>query len=149
MKTSDRIQKKIVLRAPLARVWSAISDARQFGAWFGLEVDGPFVAGKPIKGVMRPTTVDPEVAKLQEPHTGKPFQILVETVEPMHQRFVEPSRELAGVRISTETVECFQKGVRIAVHRRSYQRDRATTLREHMPEKVVYSNVASRFTFGA
>ena len=55
MKTPDRIQKKIVLRAPLARVWSAISDARQFGAWFGVEFEGPFVAGEPIRGVMRPT----------------------------------------------------------------------------------------------
>lgn len=60
MKTPDQIQKKIVLRAPLARVWSAISDARQFGAWFGVELEGPFVAGEPIRGVMRPTEVDPE-----------------------------------------------------------------------------------------
>ena len=83
MKTPDRIQKKIVLRAPLARVWSAISDARQFGAWFGVELEGPFVAGQPIRGSMRPTQVDPEVAKMQEPYAGGPFRATVEAIEPM------------------------------------------------------------------
>jgi uncharacterized protein YndB with AHSA1/START domain len=83
MKTPDRIQKKITLRAPLARVWSAISDASQFGAWFGVDIEGPFVAGAPIRGVMRPTRVDPEVARMQEPHAGEPFHGTVETIEPM------------------------------------------------------------------
>ena len=83
MKTPDRIQKKIVLRAPLARVWSAISDASQFGIWFGADLEGPFVAGQPIRGAMRPTQVDPDVAKMQEPYTGQPFHGTVETIEPM------------------------------------------------------------------
>ena len=37
--STDRIQKTTLLRAPLARVWSAIADARQFGSWFGVEFD--------------------------------------------------------------------------------------------------------------
>lgn len=82
--TTDRIVKTAVLKAPLARVWSAVSDSREFGAWFGVEFDGPFVAQSPVSGRIRPTTVDPEVAKLQEPHAGTPFTIVVDRVEPMH-----------------------------------------------------------------
>lgn len=83
MSSSDRIEKKIVLRAPLSRVWSAISDAQRFGAWFGVEFDAPFVAGAAMVGRITPTQVDPEVAKLQEPHAGKPFNCVIERIEPM------------------------------------------------------------------
>ena len=38
--TPDAIEKQVMLRAPLARVWSAISDSRQFGSWFGVKFDG-------------------------------------------------------------------------------------------------------------
>jgi uncharacterized protein YndB with AHSA1/START domain len=49
--TTDRIERKILLRAPLARVWRALSDAKEFGDWFGVDFKGKaFVAGKPIKG---------------------------------------------------------------------------------------------------
>ena len=80
----DRIEKKILLRAPQSRVWRAVSDARQFGAWFGVEFDGPFVAGQAMKGRIVPTQVDPEVAKMQEPHTGVAFDISVDRIEPEH-----------------------------------------------------------------
>jgi len=80
--TPDSIQKKITLRAPRSRVWRAISDAKEFGTWFGVEFEGPFVAGKALKGRIVPTKVDPEVAKLQEPHTGLPFDWTVEAIEP-------------------------------------------------------------------
>ena len=43
--STDRIEKTVLLRAPLARVWRAVSDAKEFGTWFGVEFDGPFVAG--------------------------------------------------------------------------------------------------------
>jgi uncharacterized protein YndB with AHSA1/START domain len=45
-----RIEKQVVLRAPRARVWRAISDARQFGAWFGVTLDGEFAEGATIRG---------------------------------------------------------------------------------------------------
>lgn len=77
-----KIEKKVLLRASQSRVWRAISDSQQFGAWFGMKVEGPFVAGKPIKGSIAPTKVDPEIAKLQEPHAGKAFEILIEKVDP-------------------------------------------------------------------
>lgn len=78
----DRIEKQIFLRAPVSRVWRAVSDSREFGAWFGVEFDGPFVAGKAMKGRIVPTQVDPEVAKMQEPHTGVAFDISVDRIEP-------------------------------------------------------------------
>ncbi len=82
MNVPDRIEKKITLRAPISRVWNAISDAQQFGEWFGVAFDGPFVAGTRLTGKIRPTTVDPEVAKLQEPHEGKAFEFTVDRIEP-------------------------------------------------------------------
>ena len=80
----DRIEKKIVLRAPRARVWRAVSDAREFGIWFGVAFDGPFTAGKPMKGTIVPTKVDDEVAKLQKPHEGKAFEVTIDRIEPEH-----------------------------------------------------------------
>jgi uncharacterized protein YndB with AHSA1/START domain len=82
---TDTIRKTAVLKAPLARVWEAISDSQQFGAWFGAEIDGPFVAGTELQAKIRPTTVDPEVARLQEPHAGTPFVVAVEQVEPQRR----------------------------------------------------------------
>lgn len=79
---TNTIRKQARLNAPLARVWAAISDSRQFGTWFGAEFDGPFVAGATLGARIRPTTVDPEVARLQEPHAGTRFVIVVERIEP-------------------------------------------------------------------
>jgi len=81
--TTDRIEKQVLLRAPLARVWQAISDAKQFGTWFGAELDGPFVAGVTVTGRIAPTQVDPEVAKMQEPYRHVTFAWQVERVEPL------------------------------------------------------------------
>ncbi|MGH3577546.1 MAG: SRPBCC family protein [Mycobacterium sp.] len=67
---TDRIEKQVVLRAPIDRVWRAISDAQEFGRWFGVRFDGPFVAGTSVTATITGTTVDDEVAKLQEPHAG-------------------------------------------------------------------------------
>lgn len=80
---TDQIEKKIVLKSSLERVWNAISDSTSFGTWFGVEFEGPFVAGAPLNAKIVGTKVDPEVAKLQESHEGFPFQIRVETIEPM------------------------------------------------------------------
>jgi uncharacterized protein YndB with AHSA1/START domain len=44
------IEKRIELKAPLARVWRAISDHREFGAWFKVNIEAPFVAGQPARG---------------------------------------------------------------------------------------------------
>jgi uncharacterized protein YndB with AHSA1/START domain len=80
---ANRIEKTIVLRASRERVWRAISDSARFGRWFGVEIDGPFVAGKEAVGRIAPTKVDSEVARLQEPYRGTPFRVVVERIEPM------------------------------------------------------------------
>lgn len=82
---NDPIEKKVVLEAPQERVWKAISDAQEFSTWFGIELDGPFEAGQRVSGRIRPTKVDAEVAKLQEPWDGAACDLLVETVEPMRR----------------------------------------------------------------
>ena len=46
----DRIEKKIVLRAPRSRVWRALTDAREFNEWFRVKLRGQFEAGKEISG---------------------------------------------------------------------------------------------------
>ncbi len=46
----DRIEKKIELKAPVSRVWRAITDYREFGEWFRVKLDGPFVAGEKSTG---------------------------------------------------------------------------------------------------
>lgn len=79
---TDRIEKSVVLKAPRARVWNAISDARAFGTWFGLELHGPFVAGRTVEGAIAMTRVDPDVAKQQEPYVGMPCVLMIEAVEP-------------------------------------------------------------------
>src|SRR5438093_9216287 len=83
MSTTDRIEKTTVLRAPRERVWNAISDAKQFGTWFGVEFDGPFVAGARMKGRIVPTKVDSAVAKRQEPYAGMAFDCTIDRIEPM------------------------------------------------------------------
>lgn len=50
MSQTDRIEKSIVLNAPRERVWAALTDAEQFGAWFGVKMAGPFRAGEPVHG---------------------------------------------------------------------------------------------------
>ena len=80
--SSDRIEKQILLRAPRARVWRALSDATEFGTWFGLRFDGPFTPGARLRAVLTPTAVDAEVGKLQTAHEGLPFEITIEQIEP-------------------------------------------------------------------
>lgn len=47
--STDRIEKRVVLRAPRSRVWRAISDAKEFGTWFRMNLDGAFVAGRTVR----------------------------------------------------------------------------------------------------
>src|SRR6476660_3734370 len=42
---TDRIEKTVDLKAPVSRVWKALTDHKEFGSWFRVSVDGPFVPG--------------------------------------------------------------------------------------------------------
>jgi uncharacterized protein YndB with AHSA1/START domain len=47
---SNTIEKRIELDAPVARVWRALTDHHEFGRWFGVKLDGPFVPGEVARG---------------------------------------------------------------------------------------------------
>jgi uncharacterized protein YndB with AHSA1/START domain len=67
----DRIEKHIEIAAPVPRVWQALTDSRQFGEWFLVRMEGPFVPGQPIAG--------------QITHPGYEhvrMQIVVQVIEP-------------------------------------------------------------------
>ena len=43
--STDRIEKRVVVRASPSRVWRAITSAHEFGTWFRMSVEGEFVEG--------------------------------------------------------------------------------------------------------
>ena len=74
--TTDRIEKQILLRAPRARVWRAVTTAEEFGRWFGANLSGgPFVPGARVRGAI----TYPGYEHLT-------FDVTVERVEP--ERFI-------------------------------------------------------------
>jgi uncharacterized protein YndB with AHSA1/START domain len=68
---TDRIEKHVVLLAPRARVWRALTDWKEFGRWFGVDLAGPLSPGARVKG------------KITHPgYENLPFEITVERMEP-------------------------------------------------------------------
>ena len=49
---TDRIEKSIDIAAPVERVWRALTDHEEFGAWFRVKLEGPFVLGETSLGRM-------------------------------------------------------------------------------------------------
>ncbi len=80
----DMIEKNVLLHASPGRVWQAVSDPRELGAWFGMKLDGTVAPGARLRGTITPTSVDPEVAKQQQPYAGQPVEMEIETVVPEH-----------------------------------------------------------------
>jgi uncharacterized protein YndB with AHSA1/START domain len=71
MESTDRIQRKVLIRAPRSRVWRALTNAAEFGTWFRVQLEGDFAVGKRITG------------KMTYPgHEGSPFVATVERIEP-------------------------------------------------------------------
>jgi uncharacterized protein YndB with AHSA1/START domain len=70
--TTDRIEKTIDMKASRARVWKAISDSKQFGTWFELDVDGPFETGREVEGHI----------SSKGKYEGFKFALRVERIEP-------------------------------------------------------------------
>lgn len=104
--TTDRIEKQIEINAPVSRVWRAITDHREFGEWFRVNLDGPFEVGETTCGAItypgyehvtmeviveaieperrfafwwRPYAIDPKVDYSTEPRTLVEF--ILEAVE--------------------------------------------------------------------
>ena len=68
---TDRIEEKVFLRVPRARVWRALTDAEEFGAWFGVKLAGAFAPGASVKGTIT-----------EKGYEGLPFEIVVQRIEP-------------------------------------------------------------------
>jgi uncharacterized protein YndB with AHSA1/START domain len=68
---TDRIEKTVIIKAPRSRVWRAISDATKFGEWFQVKLDGEFMAGATIQGVIT-----------YPGYEGLRMEILIERIEP-------------------------------------------------------------------
>ena len=69
--STDRIEKRVLLSAPRSRVWRALTDAKEFGAWFRVNLEGAFVAGAAVRG------------KLTHPgYEHVMMEVMVERMEP-------------------------------------------------------------------
>jgi uncharacterized protein YndB with AHSA1/START domain len=69
--STDRIEKKVLLRAPRARVWRALTNAEEFGKWFGVEMAGRFAPGARVKGKIT-----------HKGYEHVPFEVDIERMEP-------------------------------------------------------------------
>lgn len=69
--STDRIEKRVVLRAPRARVWRAIATAKEFSAWFVVKIEGEFVEGRTVRG----RVANPRYDKV-------PVEMRIERIEP-------------------------------------------------------------------
>ena len=90
---TDRIEKQIVMKAPRARVWRALADSGEFGRWFGCAFEGPFVAGKTVKG------------RITNPPGWEhiPFEIVIDRIEPeqllsyrWHPYAIDPKKDYSA-----------------------------------------------------
>ncbi len=84
--STDRIEKRVLLRAPRARVWAALADAEAFGRWFGVDLAGSFAPGARLSGRVT-----------HEGYEHVPFEITIERMAPerllswrWHPHAVEP-----------------------------------------------------------
>jgi uncharacterized protein YndB with AHSA1/START domain len=70
--STDRIERRILLKAPRSRVWRALSNAEEFGGWFGVALEGEvFAAGRHARGHITHPGYEHLV-----------FDVLVERIEP-------------------------------------------------------------------
>jgi len=128
---TDRIEKQILLNAPLKRVWRALSDSTEFGTWFGMKFESQFAPGAVMRGIIVPTTVDAEVAKGQKAYEGLAFDIVVEQMEPerlfsfrWHPGAVEPDVDYSVEPTTLVTFALEQKadGVMLTVTESGFDR---------------------------
>src|SRR5258708_15557733 len=92
--STDRIEKEIVLRAPRSRVWRALTNADEFGAWFGIKLQGSFTPGSTVSGIvamsdhervtseMAVEPMDPESRLSYRWHPYPPHSLLVNSSDP-------------------------------------------------------------------
>lgn len=72
---SDKIEKKVILHAPLSRVWRSITDAQKFSVWFGIQLEGQFVVGKTIAGTFDEGLNEAAILEYQKTLGLKPSKV--------------------------------------------------------------------------
>jgi uncharacterized protein YndB with AHSA1/START domain len=93
--TPERIEKHINLRAPRSRVWRALTDAKEFGSWFGAQLDGEFrpkgtVSGRLTIAGFDHLTLQLEIERL-EPETYFAYRWHPYAVDPDVDYSAEPT----------------------------------------------------------
>lgn len=88
---TDRIEKQILLRAPRARVWRALTDAEEFGSWFGVKLEGTIEPGARVRGKI-----------LHPQYADVPFEITIDRMERerlfswrWHPNAIDPKKDYA------------------------------------------------------
>jgi uncharacterized protein YndB with AHSA1/START domain len=75
MDTTDKIERRVTLRAPVSRVWRAIADSKEFGRWFGFELQGAFEVGKTISGTFSENLDEAAIIELQKRAGVRPSKV--------------------------------------------------------------------------
>jgi uncharacterized protein YndB with AHSA1/START domain len=113
------IERTVVMKAPRSRVWKALTSAREFASWFGVEFDGEFALGATLQMV----TTHPDYAGIR-------FPVFIERIEP-EVRFAwrwfpggsNPERtDKAQTTLVTFTLEDVAGGTRVTVHETEFDR---------------------------
>ena len=108
------------MRAPRSRVWRALTDAREFGQWFQVEMEDAFAAGAPARG--RITYPGYEHLRLE---------VHVERVEPerlfsfrWHPYAVDPKQDYSNEPMTLVVFELdeVEEGTRIMVTESGFDR---------------------------
>jgi uncharacterized protein YndB with AHSA1/START domain len=92
---TDRIEKKVVMKAPRSRVWRAITNAEEFGAWFRVNLEGKFAEGATIRGKVaipgyEHVTLDMQVERI-DPEQYFSYRWHPGAVDPAVDYSVEPT----------------------------------------------------------
>jgi len=89
---TDRIEKTIEINAPIERVWRALTDPREFGAWFRVNIETPFLPGQPAHGMITCPGYD---------HVR--WEVVIQKIEPQHlfsftwhPYAIDPSHDYSG-----------------------------------------------------
>ena len=92
---SDHIEKAIEIKAPVSRVWRALTDHREFGAWFRVKLEGPFVPGQVTRGHITYPGYEhlrlEAVVQKMEPERIFSFTWHPYAIDPAHDYSAEPS----------------------------------------------------------
>ena len=110
---TDRIEQSVTLSAPVARVWRALTDPAEFGAWFGAKLGGRFAVGDETSGPITYPGMEHVVMTVRvtaiEPETRFAFAWHPYAIDPAVDYSAEPETEVVF------TVAAVPEGTRLTV----------------------------------